>query len=105
MGYGNVSQTQEEGILVSSGGLLQIEWPRLLKGGAAADADLLLVTANDPEITAISPTYPTPEAIAEAWNRAGDYEQYFWKNTDNGICTFEDPEIRGWLNPREQGRV
>src|SRR5208337_3586118 len=70
--YGNVSQTQEEGLLVSDDGLLRIDWPRLVEGGAPADVDLLLVTANDPEITAASPTYPTAEIIAEAWNRAGD---------------------------------
>jgi hypothetical protein len=104
-GYGHMSQTQEEGILVNSRGLLQIEWPLLLEGGAAADMDLLLATANDPEITSASPTYPTPEAIAAAWNQSGDFAQYFWKNTDNGIITFEDAEIRALLRPREQGRI
>ena len=101
--YGNISQTPEEGVLVSSGGLLQIGWPGIVDGGAPADVDLLLVTANDPEITTANPTYPSPTAIAVAWNRVGDCVQYFWRNTDNGICTFEDDEIRKRLRPREGG--
>jgi len=103
--YGNVSQTQEEGLLVSDDGLLRIDWPRLVEGGAPADVDLLLVTANDPEITAASPTYPTAEIIAEAWNRAGDHVEYFWKNIDNGIRTFQDDEIKARLHPRNPARV
>lgn len=100
--YGNVSQSQEEGMLVSPNGLLRINWPRLVDGGAAADLDLILVTANDPEITTASPTYPSAEAIAEVWNRAGDNVEYFWKNIDNGIRTFQDEEIRQRLQPRRR---
>jgi hypothetical protein len=99
--YGRVSQTASEGVLVSEAGLLRIGWPRLVEGGAAVDADLLLVTANDPEITASSPSYPTVEAIAEAWNRAGEHVEYFWKNTDDGISTFQDNEIRARLRSRQ----
>jgi hypothetical protein len=100
--YGNVSQTREEGILVSDDGLLQINWPLLVEGGSAAQVDLLLATANDPEITASSPSYPAAEAIADAWNHAGDHVEYFWKNMDNGICTFQDHDIRARLHPRSQ---
>lgn len=100
--YGNVSQTQEEGPLVSSEGLLRIEWPVQVNDGSPAEVDLILATANDPEITASSPDYPTSEAIAEAWNRAGDNVEYFWKNRDCGICTFQDDEIRTRLRPRGQ---
>jgi hypothetical protein len=103
--YGNVSQTQEEGPLVSDGGLLRIDWPRHVEGGAPADVDLPLVTANDPEITAASPTYPTAEIIAEAWNLAGDHVEYFWKNIDNGIRTFQDDETKARLHPRNPARV
>jgi hypothetical protein len=104
--YGRVSQTKDEGILVGrNDGLLRIEWPRLAESGAAADFDLLLVTANDPRISASSPTYPTAQAIAEAWNRAGHHVEYFWNNIDSGICTFEDDRIRALLRPREPGRV
>jgi hypothetical protein len=101
-GYGNVSQAKEEGALVSPDGLLHINWPCLAEGGAAADIDLLLATANDPEITAASPSYPTAAAIAQAWNGAGKYVEYFWKNIDNGIFTFEDAEIRKSLRRRDE---
>jgi hypothetical protein len=104
--YGNVSQTSEEGTLVCrTDGLLRIGWPRLVESGAEAEFDVLLVTANDPRITASSPSYPTAQVIADAWNRAGRDVEYFWKNSDNGICTFEDAEIRTWLHPQEQGRA
>lgn len=103
--YGNISQTQEEGLLVSDEGLLRIDWPRLVEGGAPADVDLLLVTANDPEITAAAPTYPPVEIIADAWNRAGDHVEYFWKSIDNGIRTFQDDEIKARLHPRNPARV
>jgi hypothetical protein len=104
--YGRVSQTQAEGILVNhNDGLLRIDWPRLAEGGAGADFDLLLATANDPRIKASSPTYPTAQAIAEAWMRAGHHVEYFWKNIDNGIRTFEDDQIRALLPPREQAPV
>ena len=100
--YGHVSQTQEEGILVSKDGLLQIAWPRLVADGTPVQLDLLLATANDPEITATSPKYPEPETIANAWNAAASkHAEYFWKNLDNGIRTFQDDEIRALLRPRE----
>ena len=67
--YGRVSQTQEEGILVSKDGLLQIDWPRRVEGGEPVSLDLLLVTANDPRITVASPTYPSIQTIANAWNQ------------------------------------
>jgi hypothetical protein len=104
--YGRVSQTREEGILVGRNeGLLHIDWPRLAEGDAEADFDVLLVTANDPRIRTSSPTYPTPYMIAEAWNRAAKHVNYFWKNTDNGIRTFEDDQIRALLNPRQQAEA
>ena len=104
--YGRVSQTNEEGVLVGGNdGLLRIDWPHLAEGDAAADFDLLLVTANDPRISASAPNYPTSQMIAEAWNRAGEHVEYFWKNTDNGIRTFEDVQIRALLNPRQPERA
>ena len=101
-GYGSISQTQEEGVLVTRDGLLRIDWPKVAEDGVAAGVDLLFVTANDPEITTSSPNYPAAQTIAEAWNRAGDYVEYFWNNRDSGICTFQDAEICQLLRPRGQ---
>jgi hypothetical protein len=99
--YGNVSQTEDEGELISDDGLLQIAWPHIA-GGGPVQLDLLLATANDPRITAANPSYPDVHAIATAWNRAGENVEYFWKNIDNDIRTFQDSEIRARLNPRGQ---
>jgi len=41
-GYGNVRQLAAEGSLISHNGMLQIEWPRCVAGGAPVDLDLLL---------------------------------------------------------------
>ncbi len=105
-GYGHMSQTQEEGALVSEKGLLQIDWPHLVEDGTPLQLDLLLATANDPEITAASPSYPSAQTIADAWNAAASkHAEYFWKNIDNGIRTFQDDEIRALMHPRGQGQA
>ena len=104
-GYGLVSQTQPEGLLVSTDGLLRIDWPTRVEDGSPAEVDIILATANDPEIPASSPTYPTSQAIAEAWNRAGDNVEYFWKNRDCGICTFQDDEVRARLHSRRHAQA
>ncbi len=101
--YGHVAQAAGEGTLISEEGLLQIEWPRRIDGGAAIDFDLLLVTANDPTLTGTPPSYPDVNTIVSAWNEAQlEYSEYFWKNTDNGIATFQDDEIRAGLKPRRR---
>jgi hypothetical protein len=99
--YGVVRQTEEEGCLVSGDGLLRIPWPHLVEGGAVVQLDLLLATANDPMLTDTPASYPTVETIANAWNgAAGEHVEYFWKNIDNGIRTFQDDEITARLRPR-----
>lgn len=103
-GYGNVRQTADEGVLISHDGMLQIDWPRCIAGGAPVDLDLLLVTSNDPTLTGTPLSYPTVETIVNAWNGAApEHAEYFWKNTDHGISTFQDDEIRAGLHPRQQG--
>jgi hypothetical protein len=102
-GYGNVSQAEDEGRLISNAGLLQIDWPRSVEGGAAVDLDLLLVTANDPTLTGAPLSYSSVETIANAWNAAArEHAEYFWKNTENGITTFQDDEIRARLRRRHE---
>ena len=101
--YGNVPQSEDEGCLVTKDGLLQIPWPCLVEGGAAVQLDLLLATANDPTLTGTPPSYPSVETIADAWNAtASKHAEYFWKNTDSGIRTFQDDEIRPRRRPRSQ---
>jgi hypothetical protein len=102
-GYGKVSQTLEEGCLINKDGLLQMDWPLRVEEGAAVELDLLLVTANDPTLTGTPPSYPSVETITNAWNAAEQkHADYFWNNTDNGITTFQDDEIRARLRPRNQ---
>jgi hypothetical protein len=98
--YGNVPQTEAEGLLVSIDGLLRIPWPRLVEGGTPVQLDLLLATANDPTLTGTPQSYPSVETIANAWNRAGNHVEYFWRNIDSGILTFQDDAIRARLRPR-----
>lgn len=90
--------------LIDRGGLLQIDWPRLAEGGAAADLDLLLATATKPTLAGSPPSYPSAETIADAWNAAEDHVRYFWNNVDNGITTFQDDQIRTRLRPRGRGQ-
>lgn len=76
--------------LVDARGMLLIDWPHLTEGGVAP-LDLLLATSNDPE-----PTYPQVQEIADAWNREPDCElrgEYFRRNRENGIYTFQDEAI------------
>lgn len=101
--YGTISQTAEERPLISKEGLLQVDWPRRIAGGAPVDLDLLLVVANDPTLTGEPLSYPSVEMIANAWNRAAqEHTEYFWNNLDHGIGTFQDEEIRAKLRPRKQ---
>jgi hypothetical protein len=106
-GYGNVRQLVEEGALISHSGMLQIDWPRCIAGGAPVDLDLLLVTANDPTLSGEPLSYPTVETIVAAWNCAEPrHAEYFWKNTDHGITTFQDDEIRAaGVRQRQQERA
>lgn len=98
--YGKVSHTEAEGRLIDENGLLQIDWPRVVGSNEPLQLNLLLVTANDPKLGNLE-YYPVPEEIAKAWEAAGSkYAEYFWKNLDNGICTFEDDQIRNGMSSR-----
>ena len=103
--YGKVTQTEEEARLIDENGWLLVDWPRFVETGEPLQLDLLLVTANDPAIDASRPDYPDVATIAGAWNAAtSKYGEYFWKNAENGISTFQDDEIRAVLRPRGQER-
>jgi hypothetical protein len=54
-------------------------------------------------ISQLNSSYPDVETIGGAWNAAeSKYAEYFWRNTESGICTFQDAEIRALLHPRGQ---
>jgi hypothetical protein len=104
--YGTVTQTKAEGRLIDENGMLLIDWPKLHESGEFVQFDLLLATANDPEISSTKPGYPDVSQIVSAWNAAAiEHAEYFWRNTDNGIITFQDDEIRAGLRPRQQEQV
>lgn len=97
-GYGRVAQTDEEGRLVSEGGILHVPWPRLVGSGEPVQLDILLATANSPTLAGAPRAYPSVETIANAWNAADSrHAQYFWRNIENGIRTFQDDAIRARL--------
>ena len=99
--YGNMTQPATERRLVSPGGLLEIAWPRRVADGSAVPLDFLLATATCPTLTNMPPSYPSAEEIAAAWNAdTQGHVEYFWKNRDHGICTFQDDEISARLMPR-----
>lgn len=104
--YGNVSQAASEESLISKEGMLKVDCPHRIESGTAVDLDLLLVTANDPTLTGTPPTYADVNTIVSAWNDAAqEHSQYFWKNVDHGITTFQDDQIRAGLRPRTAGGV
>ena len=76
--------------LVDDKGILQIRWPKLLDGNPVP-IDLLLATSNDRE-----PKCPTVREIANAWNQRPEVD-YFRKNRENGIETFQDSEVEKLL--------
>jgi hypothetical protein len=80
--------------LVDDRGTLLIRWPDLPAGGPVP-VDLLLATSNDPETI-----YPTVQEIANAWKCEPDNErrgEYFCRNRENGIYTFQDHAIEELL--------
>jgi hypothetical protein len=100
--YGQVTQAQDEGRLVSAEGLISIPWPKVVNGLDAAGADkpvpldLLLVTPTSPTLEAGA--YPPVAMIAAGWgeDKTGEIRT-LRENRANGIRTFEDEAIIGEL--------
>ena len=89
--YGRLPIASGEGPLVNDSGILQIEWPRPLYGESATLPDLLLATVTQPTLSKDGKSYPSVEAIAQAWKTDTEgHVQYFRKNIENGIKTFQD---------------
>jgi hypothetical protein len=79
--------------LVDTQGMLQIPWPNLSWDDSPVPMDLLLATSNDRERT-----FPTAKAIADAWNQHPETVEYFRKNRESEIYTFQDREIEELLH-------
>lgn len=76
---------------LSTDGQLNTEWPICNDLGTPNDCDILLATANAPDLNNDG-TYPNAHQIAE---RCLDkrYTTYFSNNVRNGIFTADDPDI------------
>jgi hypothetical protein len=61
--------------------------------------DFLLATATHPTLVGIRASYPSVDTIASAWNADRErHVEYFWRNVDSGIPTFQDDAIRERLS-------
>ena len=78
---------------ITESGVFDLEWPKPI-GETPLDFDVILATATSPTVT---PDYPSINEIADAWIYSKDtskrYEQYFFRNIENGIRTFQDGAI------------
>ena len=96
--YGRLNSAVDEVVAVNESGFLQIPWPG--EDGSDLGVDVLLATATNPTI--VEGRYPTAQQVADAWNsRDGrEYVDYFFKNKERGIRTFEDNAIEERLGTR-----
>jgi hypothetical protein len=79
-------------------GLLNIPWPKIINSQQKLSFDLLLSTVNNPSMVSGLPVYPRTKKIAEAWiNDSKGYVNYFWKNQEKGIKTYQDDLIINYL--------
>lgn len=101
--YQSVARKIERGGLINGSGMLQISWPGTVDGDPM-NLDLLLATANEPTLEGHPPAYPSAQTVALAWKRAVEErpddkpDEYFWRNRESGITTFQDDEIEKELN-------
>lgn len=96
--YGRLSHTKQEGLTVTDNGFLNIPWPQLLQEVAPLSMDFLFAAATDPTLRGCPPTYPRIKEIVRAWKRdSKGNDQYFWRNCENRIHTYQDDTIRKLL--------
>jgi hypothetical protein len=88
-----LDHADDEAPALDASGLLQMPWPSKTNGEALTDFDLLLCIANRPTLR--HGDYVGPDDIALAWLKNSSYDDYFYKNRENGIKTFQDDEILG----------
>ena len=102
--YGNIKHSTREGEIVSENGLLQFPWPRG-NDGKKIPFDILIATPTNPTLTGDPPTYPRIREIARAWNQnSREHVEYFWKNRQNGIHTYQDKKIIDHLSQSRKAR-
>jgi hypothetical protein len=81
---------------VDSEGFLTIRWPIVTNPeNHYENVDFLLATVTKPKF--YDGKYPTIYQIANAMNKSNYYD-YFRKNIDNGITTFQDQRILDRIN-------
>jgi hypothetical protein len=80
----------DDALLVNEDGMLEVPWPDVPD---ARRFDILLATTNHP-----SEIDPSAESIADAWNKQPDFRNYFDRNQQAGILTFQDSEIKRHLH-------
>ncbi len=95
--YGGLRRAKDEREIVSAGGLLLIPWPDRTDG-SPLEFDALLATATNPTID--EGQYPSAQKVAGGWKQpeGSNYVEYFWKNREADITTFQDDEIAQYLN-------
>ena len=88
--YGGLDYAKNEKPAITSDGFMNISWPH----DVPSDWSALLATATDPTI--VEGTYPSASRIAAAWRteKGLPYREYFTRNKENGIQTFQDKEIQ-----------
>lgn len=90
-------QTKTETPIIDDDGFLNLGWPKLISTNLPVDVDFILATATQPTID--NERYPEVRRIANAWLESNPkYKEYFTKNSENNITTFQDEKINKYLN-------
>ena len=85
--------------VMNNRGILQIPWPnRIDTNTPLIGFDLLLATATRPKFARGTTKTPNEEMIALAWRNHPNQAEYFWRNREQGIHTFQDVQIEKLLS-------
>jgi hypothetical protein len=99
--FGKLNHTKSEERCITSTGFLNIPWPRLYEDDSPLPMDILLATATNPTLSDDSASYPRIKEIARAWRQSTiRNEEYFWRNYESGIRTYQDGAILKILKQR-----
>jgi len=83
--------------IITPAGMLEMEWPREVENGNLVAFDFILSTAIKPKPN--KGRYPTTQEIAQACIK-NEYTEYFDRNREYGITTFQDGEIEKLIGGR-----